>query len=868
MRLVKESPLHTSVSPQSSGSEQAVSTHVLSRNVIESRVAQAGGLFQIGPYLVLEALTRAPGAWIVKAQNADGELFILQLTHCRAAEGEDAEVKRQYFEHTIQKATATLVDEPNLLVKAHGGADRADGTRVLFWALPWRPDAEHLRNPLRHLESLTHVLQLGISLSQRMARRHEQDRLEPALCEQLILVRKDGLGAELIGVPVFLRAEWLTPDMLPPRNAPEELLPGAQPQKTADLWRLGHTLDALCRPFEPLPAQLRALLDALTNADPAQRPRQATDVIVELEMFRQALARGQIKHTPGAETVSAQKILPEDLLSDMLLSSLGGYAPMPPELPTAPSREADPHRLPTERVQSSVLLEAIALSNPSSGPGSEAITLDTSRRSIAGPIYAATIVDDFDSLPEGTAPQTTQNAPQYPWAQDLPGGAEDPTMDTSLTAPRVVEGLPASPPPKPQLVSKAERDTDLDIEPVRRLSSIVVTPVAPNTQPSSQVASHPPGTPEVATLPETFELPTSPSRPRLEADSPSGATGGYEPITNDLLPESQPTDRGAAPAGPVDDQAETHPLTQSVPPQEAQIAPIEVPSALPSPSQEPEPAAPPAASEIAGDIPSSAPLNDSLLKAALPRRSPARWLLLPLLLLSAAGVYFLAQELSGRLAPPSDAPAAAAVEAHPLKLTAEPAEVRIISETDGRTLGAPPMSLMIPQGVSAAVLLVARGHQPQRLVLPDRGQIGVALAARDEPGHPCEIPVSAEGTILEGVLTEIEKGDAITIPGAAIVKLKRGRAQSARLLRCPSPGGTAKVETLSPTPQPEVEIQVDQPEGAKLYIDGASAGRIPAKVKVEAGFHQLEVQSQNERRRRWWVPALVNVRIDLERSTP
>src|SRR5688500_11869030 len=119
-------------------SEARVSTHFVRNQVhILADGSIDGALFDVGFYRVFCGLVRAPQAWLVEATGPAGDRAIMHLVHCRAVRSRAEELERQAFHSEIASATVGLFDEPKFSVQAHGHVQREDGTRVLFWALPW-----------------------------------------------------------------------------------------------------------------------------------------------------------------------------------------------------------------------------------------------------------------------------------------------------------------------------------------------------------------------------------------------------------------------------------------------------------------------------------------------------------------------------------------------------------------------------------------------------------------------------------------------------------------------------------------------------------------------------------------------------------
>src|SRR5688572_21518114 len=146
--------------------EARVPTHLVRNQVhILGDGPIGGALFDVGPYRVLRGLVRAPQAWLVEATGPAGDRAILHLVHCRAVKSRAEELERQAFQTEIAGATVGLFDEIGFTVQAHGHVQREDGSRVLFWALPWHDGALHLNTPGSTIRDVEHLLEVAIAIA-------------------------------------------------------------------------------------------------------------------------------------------------------------------------------------------------------------------------------------------------------------------------------------------------------------------------------------------------------------------------------------------------------------------------------------------------------------------------------------------------------------------------------------------------------------------------------------------------------------------------------------------------------------------------------------------------------------------------------
>ncbi len=276
--------------------------------------------FRVGPYEVIRALVRVPGAFFAEARGPNQERVLLQMTPMRPAVDAAEAVQRQVVEQGLAQATAALFTDREIAVVAHGGADREDGARVLFWALPWRAEADRLGNAPMYVEGAEHLLVLCLSLAQRVARRHLLGGREPLLTEHLVAVQST--SADVLGVPVAVPKLWLAAEAPAPRIAPEEAVSGLT-DRSGDLWRLGHTFCALASAFDTVPQGLDRLTAQLTAAEPSHRPPRATEVVVQIEAIHAALGRGlPLVPLEAAPTVTLGA-LSVDSLSALMQTAVG-----------------------------------------------------------------------------------------------------------------------------------------------------------------------------------------------------------------------------------------------------------------------------------------------------------------------------------------------------------------------------------------------------------------------------------------------------------------------------------------------------------------------------------------------------------------
>lgn len=286
----------------------------------DRRVAWGSGiLFEVGAYRILRGLVRAPGAWLVEAEDPAKRRTLLQLAQLRPINSVTDRIERGQLEQTVLGQSTTLLDEEDQVILAHGGVDRIDGTRVLFWALPLPEQVDRLASPASQIETVDRLLSVGIEIGRRCARRNALGRTEPLLNEQLFLVTDR--RAELVGVPVHLPPSWLATDMPRPRLAPEERDSDEAPTTLGDVWRLGRALSTLSGAFEPLPERVRSLLGRMTAPAP-DRVQRVEDAVAALSTVRAELQAAS-PPSPIHGTTSVTAAMPLEVVSELVVQSMG-----------------------------------------------------------------------------------------------------------------------------------------------------------------------------------------------------------------------------------------------------------------------------------------------------------------------------------------------------------------------------------------------------------------------------------------------------------------------------------------------------------------------------------------------------------------
>jgi hypothetical protein len=148
-----------------------------------------------GGYALVRELVRAPGALLAEGRDTIGAPWLLQLVRTRAVADDAERLARQHLEHVVAARTAELLDEPALGLRAHGVVDEVDGTRTLYWVLPWHPRAPRLAADFTPRLGLEAVVRAGVVLARRLVERHARQRTEPLLSASLLVLGEGAPGA-------------------------------------------------------------------------------------------------------------------------------------------------------------------------------------------------------------------------------------------------------------------------------------------------------------------------------------------------------------------------------------------------------------------------------------------------------------------------------------------------------------------------------------------------------------------------------------------------------------------------------------------------------------------------------------------------
>lgn len=857
---------------------------------------------RVGPYLVAKELTRAPGAWMVEATLATGESVLLQLAHLRAPRAPEEVSEQGDYVLMIRTATEHLASDPESAALLHGAEDYADGTKILYWALPLPGDAHRIGHARTLIGAAENLVKVALSLLTRMKTRHERGRLEPLLSEQLVLTLPDGT-ATLVGIPIHLPPDWLAEDMIPARLAPEEKA-ALEPRRTGDLWRLGQALKVIATELDLLPPDLRHVLDRLVEPDPTRRISSASEA---LEEFRSLL----VQSTAWTQAVDPSRLSAEDApLPDEPAQAPRGFSHVardlageleehPPVPPTRSLTSSDPHITVPPSAQPTVAEAAAPHALPP--PDDDAPTWE--------PRESAT---QRVQLPE-SRPQRPIVASPPPGPIRAPSTLNVPEQATILDLNPTIRHY-GRPPTKPEVMippAALYQQTVIDERPPEipeEVKQVLASPPAARPKdPGSEATLR--DLPRKA-LEDQGESPTiddatlkksGPPKPNawdrakvptganpVQPMGPKGTVVGVRMIDNPTglrkLPELAGSG-GLLPPPPVQAQLPSGPIPRAPdtpPTPEGDLEPPRTPRPelrrsgehLALPVRRPETGSQPV--RRSGDY--VAPVV-SAPPAARPAEASNLWkniLLGALGFFVAGGLAALAlpyllprNEVPWAPPPPTTPPPPVSpkevVQIAPhgdVILKSVPEGALVVSEEDGRVLGPTPLRFMVPPG-GAPILVTAPGFEPQRLVLPDRGRVTAELLELQEK-RPCDLALTVPGNAdLEGVAATVEIDNAHTVQGSAVLRAKNG--SGAWIVRCPSYGG-AEQQTL-PTRRGvgRQKLEILSPSDGVVSVDGRELGKVPQTTEVESRFVNVRVELEPGVAIERWVPVNDDTSIRLPR---
>jgi hypothetical protein len=370
---------------------------------------------RVGPFYVVRERSRVPGSTLVEARDADGERRLLQLARFRAPTDEVERGERQRLERQIAQRTAELVMGADVVVHAHGGADGERGERFLFWALPYSDAPTLAERAERGQLQVAEVLRAGAGVAARLVGRHQKQRCDARLSEQIVHLDDRGEVA-VLGVPLGIDGGWLAQDLPKLCFAPEE--EGDRVATPAgDVWRLGQLLLRLAKRIGA-PASVEAGLLALTDPDPTvrigtaqeaeDRLRKLADTQYESEETTQAGASNWEAPTESSDPPLIQPAPPKN--------GSNGHAPAWPDAPVSGQLafnaliDFDSARARALEALSNSTLERAAA--PSADP--DAVTRESTPMAVTAPMPISSPTTPLDSRPPTTVREEARSVLPIP----------------------------------------------------------------------------------------------------------------------------------------------------------------------------------------------------------------------------------------------------------------------------------------------------------------------------------------------------------------------------------------------------------------------------------------------------------------------
>lgn len=262
---------------------------------------ESGAEATLGNFERRAELVVAPGVRLCEGiwKNGNQETpVLLQLASLLAAESAADEAGRRDYIDKISSATENLARDPDVQLLSHGAFDEPGGGVTLLWALPWSPETVQLGEGAAKVSSSTELLTLGITLAQRLARRHERGRFDPLLSAELIVLSR-GMP-KIQGFPIHLPAGWVRDDTPEAPWAPEERNLQA-PHAAGDQWRLGQALLTMAREIQ-LEPNVEALLSRMVDPYPSERYTDASEVA---EMMIRLLRESDVESPNATQAENA-----------------------------------------------------------------------------------------------------------------------------------------------------------------------------------------------------------------------------------------------------------------------------------------------------------------------------------------------------------------------------------------------------------------------------------------------------------------------------------------------------------------------------------------------------------------------------------
>lgn len=775
---------------------------------------------RIGPHLVKRLLVVGPGLELAEAEDPSGIRILLQLLRLRSPGDEELDALRK-LERRIAKVTTSLFEA--FSISTHAGVDLSDGTRMLFWALPWP------RHPFFDLErgrrlSEAETLETARLLIERARRLAALGLHDPALYEGALLVTSAGVPCDVAGLPLSTPRGWLHRTEPAPRTLPEEDLGDYSVE--GDLFRIASVLAAIAAPGS-LSSETRVLLAKLSD-------RVYADLGAALDAVRRR--QESLLEATGlarkSEPAPSQPMPPAELPAPVQAPAGPDWGAMfgdldDTEIPSAAAETVPPRREfelaetapPSVAPQVRPAAPPVAVPVP---PAAAPVLVPPAAAPVAVPPTLGLERSNQSALQSAIDSVVEPYEEEPVWADaDLlsdPGGRPSPVREdsrprASASTPDAVQARhPGAGASAVTVPLEAAAPPTLGPEPTVSNSSSVVQALAAQ---------------KAAWAPPVFAEGASPWSEIVETQGAHRRASGQFPGYEESLPGLAPEAIGPAPIAPM-----------PVAPPPVVVAPVA--------TRPVEPLAP------------------LLERPTLPVARGAPKLLVVVVVVVLVLLGALAAFMRGMPEPIDALPSLVAGPSNQVSLDSQPSGAKVVAEADGHLLGRTPMDFLVPAGANPVVLVVARGFEPQRVVLPDRGALEIRLLTL--PANAlCEVELVAETDVkLEGLEVELSDQTVARVPGSMVVRAALGQSLAgARLVRCPELGGRKRMELRFDKRWAPAMLRVTAPPGATVHIDGQAAGTVPVTHRTGAAFAQVRVEDEKGRALERWVPSRTETELAM-----
>lgn len=817
-----------------------------------------------------------------KAHEHDGTPRLLQLARCRlpeTIEGEEAwakfverlpEISRQASEaENVRILDQGVVESAHRAEDEGGehGVDQGGRERLVYWLLPWSPEAEPLGQAPEPVAvtSEPQLARIAQTLLERVKARHQRGLVDPLLSADL-MVRSAAGEVRFCGLSVHVPDEWLigAPESAT-RRAPEEISRKG-PVRSGDLWRVGRALARFAAPLGGLSNDFSRILALLNHADPSYRYIRPIDALIDIE---------KLDDRSTEDAPDATLAIPGPIVRDKIEETAqeathpGRSASSAQDVPSASGAGVPSwaYMLTRERFDLLVRLirrdleareinfhigTGVVVITPISRDRTYEFDLTELARTVSShepARWPGLVGDYFDARLAQTTPPPEAAAPEAAAPEAAPAAS------------RQAFASPTPTPPAPFGIAQADTIADQQLPEAIRAAADEDNPTILNFPRAALQAAQ-----EATRLRPSVASSTSEIRRRstLSFVDPGDPLADIPATSTTTGPLAQPAHRPTiAPSDTVVLSAPSRDIGATERPSSAETATAEFDAPRPKSAERAE-----SKSRSESDSESESAKDefedeDDAFDPFAARRNLFAIVGLALLAIAVA-VAVLFPELITSVSIESDTPFSVISADNEVVVDADPPGAEIVGEIDGRVLGTAPVRILVPRRQPTAVLVGAPGYAPQRLLLPDRGRVSTTLE-RIDPDASCEVvPDIPSGAQLEGIAATIGVGARVRVPGAAIVRAKNVRG--AWILRCPSMGGPQAPALDRRRQFTSVNLDITEPEGMAVRIDDQPAGVVPISVEIQRGFVEVNFDVGGRSQKRW-VAAMTDIALRLDGTT-